>query len=275
MSQNPLIPAKPARITLDTLPQLFAHHRARFGGWSMTQGAPEPGQGAGQGDQGGQQQNQPPERPDDIPEETWTALGDPGKQAIVREREARQAAERALAAARAKPAPPKPPAGDQGGDQGGGQQQQQSGQGEPPKPKPGDQPDFAALIKQAVSEAVKPFQEAEDRRQTEVAAEKVRTAVLDAAKPRLHDATDALAGIDLAGVVDDQGQADAAKVKSALDDLVTRKPHLAKGQRQAPPGIGGGAPPAGATDAEKVKAVLADMQRSTGIRTSPAAGTNS
>jgi hypothetical protein len=116
-------------------------------------------------------------------------------------------------------------------------------------------------VKQAVDEAVKPFREAEERRELEAYAERVRSAVLDAAKPLLHDATDALANVDLAGVVDDNGLADPAKVKSVLDDLVKRKPHLAKSpQRQAPAGIGGGAP-ADATDGEKVKAALARMQQ--------------
>ena len=250
MSRNPLFPAKPARITLDTLPDLFAHHRARFGGWSMTQTPPEPNPpGSPPTDP-----PTPPERPDDIPEDTWNSLGDPGKQAIVRERDRANAAERALAAARAKPAPPKkttePPK-----------------PAEPPAPKDGDQPDFAAIIKQAVSEAVKPFAEAEERRQTETAAEKIRTAVVDAATPLLHDATDALANIDLTTVVTDQGTADAEKLKTALDDLVKRKPHLAKAgqQRLAPPGIGGGAP-AGTTEGEKVKAALEEMQRATGVR---------
>lgn len=251
MSTHPLIPAKPATITLDTLPDLFAHHRARFGGWTMTQTPPEP-----------EPNDDPPapERPDDIPEDTWNALGDPGKQALAREREARQTAERALAVARAKPAPPKPKAGPA------------PKPNDPPKPKD-DAPDFAALIQQAVEAAVKPFTDREEQRATEAAADKVRQTVLDAAKPRLHDATDALSNIDLVGVVNEQGQADPDKLKTALDDLVTRKPHLAKTPvRTAPVGIGGGGP-ANQTDGEKVKAVLADMQKATGVRP-PAANTN-
>lgn len=197
----------------------------------------------------------PPEvqRPDGVTEEEWTALGDPGRAAIVREREARQAAERQLAAARARPAPPKP--------------------ADPPKPqpadpaKPSDAPDFAALIKEAVAAAVKPFEDRETERGVQEAAEKVQKTVADAAKDLLHDATDALTNIDLTTVVNDQGQADADKVKTALDDLIKRKPHLAKPQaeRIAPPGIGGGAP-AGTTEGDKVKAVLADMQKATGVR---------
>jgi hypothetical protein len=263
MSHHPLIPAKPAEITLETLPQLFGHWRCRAGGMTMTQTPPEPGQPADDG-QGG---NNPPERPTDIPEGDWNSLGDAGKQVIVREREARQAAERALAAARAKPAPPKkaadtPPA--PGG---------QATKVEPPKPDAGGQIDIAAIVQQAVEAAVKPFADREEQRETLQAADRVQTAVLEAAKPLLHDATDALAGIDLTSVVNDQGVADPEKVKTALADLVTRKPHLAKSpERKAPIGIGGGLP-AGATDAEKVKAVLADMQRATGVRIPAAPGT--
>ncbi len=249
MSRNPLLPPKPTAITLSTLPELFAHNRARFGGFTMTQTLPEPPPA------GTSPADQPLDRPTDIAETEWDALGDPGKRAIVRERGRADAAERALAASRARPATPTPPP---------------PKPGDPPKPtgaKPSDdQPDIAAIIRDAVSEAVKPFQEAEQRRQTTEAAQLVQKAVTDAAKDRLHDATDALTGIDLVGVVNDQGQADPVKVKAAIDDLVKRKPHLAKtAERFAPPGIGGGAP-AGATDADKVKAVLADMQRATGVR---------
>jgi hypothetical protein len=42
---------KPAQITLDTLPQLFAYHRERFGGFTMVEG--EGGEGGGSGDGAG------------------------------------------------------------------------------------------------------------------------------------------------------------------------------------------------------------------------------
>ncbi len=239
MSQHPLIPAKPTEITLDTLPQLFAHHRARFGGWTMTQTPPE---------------NEPPaERPEGVTEEEWNALGDPGRAAIVRERAARTAAERALAAAKApKPTPPKqdPPPAD------------------PPKgndPKSGEV-DIAAIVKQAVDAAIKPFAERETARAVDEAAGRVRDAVLEAAKSKLHDPTDAVANIDLTTVITDQGGADPTKVAKALDDLLTAKPHLAKSTLLvAPPGIGGGAP-ANATEGEKVAAALARMQKSVNLR---------
>lgn len=239
MSQHPLIPAKPAEITIDTLPALFAHHRAVFGGWTMTSTPPE---------------NEPPiERPEGVSEEEWTALGDPGRAALVRERTARTAAERALAAARApKPGPPKndPPA-------------------DPPKqtdpPKNGEV-DIAAIVKQAVDAAIQPFAEREQARAVDEAANKVRAAVIDAAKAKLHDPTDAVANIDLTTVITEQGEADPSKVAKALEDLLAKKPHLAKSTLLvAPPGIGGGAP-ANATEGEKVAAALARMQKSVNLR---------
>lgn len=236
MSRNPLSSARLA-ADLDWLAATMARRKAQFGGWTMEATGP------------------PVERPDDIPEADWDALGDPGKQALVRERARAASAEEQVAALRAelakaaKPAPPKPT--------------------DPPKPdpKPGDQPDVAKLVQDAVAAAIKPFQEAETQRQAEVAAGKVRDAVVEAAKSRLHDSSDAVANIDMTKVVDDQGAADPAKITAELDDLVKRKPHLAKSATLvAPPGIGGGGP-ASTTDAEKVKAILADMQKATGLRT--------
>lgn len=257
MSRNPLIPAKPTEITIDTLPQLFAHHRAVFGGWSMDAGG---GGGSGDGgDGGGQGGDQPPERPSDIAEAEWNALGDPGKRAIVRERQRAEAAERALAASRARPAPPKPKDKDEPDDKGKGTGVDQD------KSKAGEI-DVEAIVKQAVEAAIKPFAEREQQRDVQDAAKKVQDAVIEAAKTRLHDATDALTGIDLAGVVNEQGQADPTKITTALDDLIKRKPHLAKTtDRIAPPGIGGGGP-AGTTEADKVKAALAEMQRANNVR---------
>lgn len=206
---------------------------------------------------GGDPSNDPHERPDDVPQETWDALGDPGKAALVRERGARVAAERErdeaarkLAATQARPTPPKPD--------------------DPPKvdpSKPGDPPDIAAIVEQAVSAAIKPFQERDAQRDAEQAATKVRDAVVEAAKPLLHDPSDALANVDLASVVDESGRADAEKVKAALEKVIETKPHLAKAApRVAPLGIGGGGPVA-TPNAELVKTILGEMQRSTGVRT--------
>lgn len=198
---------------------------------------------------GGDDTVDPVERPDDVTEEVWDALGDPGKKALVRERSLREKAERDLAAARARPTPPTKPA---------------AKPAEPAKPAGGDQPDVAAIVQQAVEAAIKPFQEREQQRDAEAAASKVRDAVLEAAKPKLHDATDALQ-IDLTTVLDDNGNADPAKVTAAVDELLKAKPHLAKSDtRFAPPGIGGGTPPANPKD--RVAAILNDMQRATGVR---------
>ena len=54
-----------------------------------------------------------PERPDDVPEQDWEALGDPGKQALVRERGVSADLRRQLAAAKARPTPPPGPPGPQ------------------------------------------------------------------------------------------------------------------------------------------------------------------
>lgn len=233
---------KPTAITLDTLPDLFAYWRSQAGGLRM---GPDPSP------QGG---DNPPERPEGVSEEEWSALGDPGRTALTRERHARQEAERALQAARARPAPPKtPPAAPKGDEKPSGSDGS------------GDQPDVAALVQQAVEAAIKPFQEREQQREADQAAGVIRDAVLKAAGGRLHDATDALS-IDLTTVTDGNGGPDADKIKAALDKLAADKPHLVKpGTRFAQqPGVGESAP-ADSVD-EQVKASLARMQTSSGVR---------
>lgn len=264
MSRNPFtVPAKPEHITLETLPQLLAHHKAKFGGVQMTLTPPEPGPTPPAPNPPAPAVPPPaaPERPDGITEQEWNALGDPGRAAIVREREARQAAERALAASRARPAPPKqdPPA-------------PEPGKQDPPKvdpPKTGEI-DIAAIVQQAVQAAVQPFVERDQQREADQAANQVRDAVLEAAKNRLHDATDALTSIDLTTVLDGNGGPDATKIKDALDNLVIRKPHLAKivddRRFSAQPGVGptpgGSTPPIN----DRVKDTLARMQASAGVK---------
>ncbi|GAA4120513.1 hypothetical protein GCM10022215_24240 [Nocardioides fonticola] len=243
MSHNPFrsAPEKPTVITLDTLPQLFAHHRAIFGGWRMV----DPRE---------------PVRPDDIPEEEWAALGDPGQRALVREREARTKAERELAAARARPAPPKSPP------------TTAPAPAAPAAPavQPGDQPDITKIVQDAVTTAVaaavKPFQEREEQRDAEEAAARIRSATVDAAKDLLHDPTDAAAHIDLTTVTDGQGQADPAKIQDALKKLIEAKPHLAKtdGRRYGQPGFGAGGSTAPLE--QRVQATLRRMQEGAGLR---------
>ncbi|WP_181312473.1 hypothetical protein [Nocardioides campestrisoli] len=197
-----------------------------------------------------------PERPENVSEQEWAALGDTGKQALVRERERANAAERALAAARARPAPPKPADPPKAGEQ-------------PPATKPGEQPDIAAIVQQAVAAAIKPFQERDEQREAEQAATAVRDAVIEAAKPQFHDATDALSQIDLTTVLDGNGQPDQAKIDGAIKELLTRKPHLGKvvdDRRFAQPGAGptpgGSTPPLN----DRVKATLARMQERAGVK---------
>lgn len=244
---------KPTAITLDTLPDLFAYWRSQAGGLRM---GPDPDP------QGG---DNPPERPEGVSEEEWSALGDPGRAVLQRERQARQEAERALslsrqlAAQNARPTPPKAPTVTPKQRE---QQPSDSGSNESR-----EQPDVAALVQQAVEAAIKPFQEREQQREADQAAGVIRDAVLNAAKDRLHDATDALS-IDLTTVTDGNGAPDADKIKAALDKLAADKPHLVKpGTRFAQqPGVGQSAP-ADSVD-EQVKVALARMQASSGVRVS-------
>ena len=213
--------------------QVLAHHAVHFGRARM-------------------ETDDPPERPDGVTEEEWDDLGDPGKRALVREREARQGAEQRARAAAAtpKPAPPKQP-----------EQQQSSGDGKGDR---GDQGDLAQQIAAAVKAAIEPLQQQQADWMTARKAEGVRDAVAKAATGRFHDATDALAQVDLTTVVDDHGDADPTKITAALDDLLSRKPHLGV-TRGAPIGASPGTLPGG-SEADRVKAELAKMQESTGIR---------
>lgn len=203
---------------------------------------------------GGAPDDPPADPPEGVTPEEWDALGDPGKRAIVRERARADDAERRAQAATARPTPPKPrdpeplkPAAPAGGQQ-------------------GDQPDVAALIQQAVAEAVKPFQEAEEQRQVQAKAEAAGRVLVEAAKPHLLDPTDALAHIDLTPLLGADGTVSTADAAKAVEQLKADKPHLAKSTvRTAPPGIGGGAP-ATATEAEKVAAAAAQMYKATGAR---------
>ncbi len=224
---------------------LIAFHRETFGSSRMG------GEDAG-GGQGGEAD---PQRPDGVSEDEWSALGDPGKRAIVRERERATRAEQeaaALRASRPKPTPPKPAPASQ-------QEPQQHGE-----------PDIAAIVQQAVAAAIAPFQQRDEERRAEDSARAIAKAVSDAAATRLHDPSDALGNLDLTGLTDGAGSPDAAKITAALDDLVKRKPHLAKvtdGRvRPAPGSMIGGAPSPVASEDERVKAALAKMQASAGIK---------
>lgn len=254
------MPEYPTEITLETLPQLFAAHRARFGGWTMIDPPANPAPPADPPPPGAPAFEAPPapagpQRPEGVSEEEWNALGDPGQRAITREREARQAAERQLAAARApKPAPPAKKAA-----------------ATPPKPSdpPEGDPDIASIIKEAVAAAIQPFQEREEERTAEQAATKIQKAVLDSAADTFLDPTDALTGIDLTQVTDGNGGADPAKIQKELEDLLVRKPHLGRtpdGRRYAAPGSPAGAAHSAVPLETKVQETLKRMQAATGVK---------
>ena len=241
MSRSPLGPVKPAAITLDTLPQLFAANKARFGGWQM------------------QLATDPPARPDGITEEVWTVLGEPGKAALVAERAARQKAEHALAAAHARPAPPK---GTPTAPAAGGESAPATDTGTP---------DLAKLVADAVADAVAaavaPITEAAEKRAAAEAAGKVRAAVVAAAADVLHNGEDILLGLDLAAIVGADGQPDPAKLAAAIGDVAKAKPYLVRDPRRfAPDHAGAAGAGGGQSEADKVTASLGRMQTATGIK---------
>ena len=207
------------------LAEIIATHRALFGGFVMETDGGET----------------PPERPDGIEAAEWDALGDPGKQALVRERQRATDAERKLAAALAPKAPELKP--------------------------DGEQPDMAALIQAAVEAAVAPLRQAQEQQAIDAQARAVIDAVKTAAADRLHDASDATSLLDLTALVGADGAPDTAKIAAAINDLVAAKPHLARPQpygRQGNPALYGA--PAGPSAEDKVKASLARMQAASGIK---------
>ena len=223
------------------LAEIIATHRALFGGFAMEADGGET----------------PPERPDGIEATEWDALGDPGKQALVRERQRATDAERKLAAALApKPKPPAPAPAPKAS--------------EPPAPKANGEPgDMAALIQAAVEAAVAPLRQAQEQQAIDAQARAVIDAVKAAAADRLHDASDATSLLDLTALVGADGAPDTAKVTAAINDLVAAKPHLARSQpygRQGNPALYGA--PAGPSAEDKVKASLARMQAASGIKLS-------
>lgn len=201
-----------------------------------------------------------PQRPEGVSEAEWNALGDPGKLAIVREREARTTAEHALAAARARPTPPvTPPAPPTA-------PAAPAAAGATP---PG--PDLEAIVQQAVAAAVKPFQDREEQRDAAAAVKVIQDAVATAAKETFHDTSDAITGVDLTQITDGSGGPDATKIKTALDELLKTKPHLGKvpdGRLYAQPGFGAGE--SGTPLETRVQDILTRMQATAGIKPPPA-----
>ena len=237
-----LIPGMPAELAN----RILSRRERIPAGMTMSVTPPEPAQ------DGSQLPQNAPEQPDGVSDVEWQALGDPGKTALVRERVRATNAERDLAALRAAQKPkPSPPA---------------------PKPDPAPEApkadDMAALITAAVEAAVAPLRQAQETRDAQDAARAVVDAVAAAAEGRFIDPSDALT-IDLQTVVGDDGKADAGKVKTALDDLLKAKPHLAKpaGDTRRRPGTDamlGGQP--NASEGDRVKQALARMQTAAGIK---------
>lgn len=219
--------------------RLLAFHRDLVGSARM--------ESDGAGSEGDEQQC--PQRPDGVSDAEWDALGDPGKQAIVRERARATAAERDLAIIKAAQAKAKTPPADSDGD--GGKQ------------------DIAAVVRSAVEAAMAPVRQAQEQRETEEAARRVVDALTTAAKTRLHDSSDALTQVDIAGLTDGSGRPDDAKITAALDDLLKRKPHLAKpvdDRRRAQPGAPLGSGQLGRPIDDRVKEALSQMQAATGVK---------
>ena len=231
------------RITIPAeLRETIDRHMALFAGFRMV--AEDP---------------QPAERLDGIEQAEWDALGDASKQAIGQEREARERAENDLAAARLAGKPKqatKPGAGTEEADS---------------PEKSGDKPDAGdlnALVAQAVAAAIAPLVQQQEQDRAEGKARRVINELRTAAGPRLFDASDAVANIDLTTLTTEAGEPDAAKIAAALDALVAAKPHLAKpadGRRHFDPAapLGGAAPKQSMDD--RVKAALAQMQAAIGL----------
>jgi hypothetical protein len=157
------------------------------------------------------------EPPEGVSKEEWDALGDPGKRALIRERTARQEAERKVAAAHARPTPPP---------------------GTKPALTTPEQPDLAKMIADAVAAATKPLIEAEERRTQQEQGAVVEKVIRDAATG-FHDPSDAVANIDRTKILVD-GVVDTDKLAAELATLGTSKPHLIRDPRRfAPAGAGG------------------------------------
>ena len=236
MTQPPIFRSAYAAGAI-TPAQVLAFHGLHFGG-AVMQGGPPP----------------EPQQPEGVTDEEWAALGDPGKRAIVRERERATKAEADLAAARApKPAPPKvtpPPATP------------------PASPAGGGATDIEAIVKQAIAAAIAPLQQAQQERDAADAARLVSDAITTAATGRMHDASDALANIDPAAVVDANGRPDAAKIAAAIDEVGKAKPYLMRTDRRFPAEghmLGGPSAPVVSEEA-RVAAAAVKMANAAGVK---------
>lgn len=225
--------------------QVLAFHRRNFGDARME--ASENGE-------------QPSEKPEGVSDDEWNALGDPGKQALIRERKARADLEAQLAEAR-KPKPAPPSSNSDAGNQG-------DGQGVPE----GD--DLEARIAAAVQAALAPVQDAQAQWQADQLASRVRETVTATAATRFHDVADVMPHLDLTQLTDGSGAPDQAKIAGELDRIASEKPHLVKptyAPRTPMPGapFGGGAATPSIDD--RVKESLSRMQTAAGVRSGTSA----
>jgi ribosomal protein L35 len=98
------------------------------------------------------------------------------------------------------------------------------------KPAADETPDLEAIKSQAVREAT-----------AEANARILRSEIKAAAAGKFHDLSDVIPNLDLdAFEVDENGDVDADEIASAIQDLLTRKPHLAAATAKRFQGTGGG-----------------------------------
>lgn len=221
-----------------------------------------------------------PQRPDGISETEWSALGDPGRTAIVRERAARQDADRRANDLQRSLQQATAHQTQQQTHQAQHTQQQPGQQQEQTQQQPGQQPgpqDLQQMIAAAVQAAFQPFTQQQQQAAADRAATQLREAVTTAAQERFHDAGDALGHLKLAELTDASGAADPAKVTAALDKLLETKPYLGKPvdpRRRAAAGslVGAGGATSSGTVEERASATLARMQRSAGVKFAGQAG---
>jgi ribosomal protein L35 len=98
------------------------------------------------------------------------------------------------------------------------------------KPAADETPDLEAIKSQAVREAT-----------AKANARILRSEIKAAAAGKFHDLSDVIPNLDLdAFEVDENGDVDADEIASAIQDLLTRKPHLAAATAKRFQGTGGG-----------------------------------
>jgi|GEM_PF-3022629 len=166
---------------------------------------PEAGDGTGEPAGGAAPQGDGAyDKPDDVSDEEWSALGDPGKQALVRTKEsAKQARQKAAdEAARAAAL-----------------------QAQIDELKNASESDTEKLVREATEQATKNVTKQANAR---IISAEVRAQ----AAGKLADPADAIKFLDLTKFeADDTGAVDEAAISAAIDQLVESKPYLAPQRR--------------------------------------------